>query len=170
VNPNRLLVIDDDPGICDFIQDVALNVRFDVRVANTEEVFRRAYFDFSPSVIILDLQMPTTDGIELLRFLAEDGCQAGILLASGVDINVLGAAHRLGAAHSLKMLGMLKKPFDVSRLEILLAKTSKRERTVTQESVAQSIAAGEVVIHYQPRSSCPAGPSRRWNRPRRWSA
>ena len=85
----RLLVIDDEPAICDFVKEVAEESGFEVVIAANFDQFGAAYGSFEPSVIVLDLRMPEVDGIELLRFLAEEKCRAHILLMSGLDQKVL---------------------------------------------------------------------------------
>ena len=50
-----------------------------------------------PDVILLDLNLQDTDGVELLRKLVDRGSKAHVLLTSGVDERVLSAAYELGA-------------------------------------------------------------------------
>ena len=63
---NRLLVVDDDPAICDFVKEVAEENGFDVATAENFDQFSAGYRSFRPSVIVLDLVLPRVDGIELL--------------------------------------------------------------------------------------------------------
>jgi CheY-like chemotaxis protein len=71
-------------------------------------------------MVVLDLGMPGMDGIELLRFLAEQGFQSPVLIISGFDRRVLESAFRLGEAHGLTMVGPLEKPVRLEKLEALL--------------------------------------------------
>src|SRR5512136_587041 len=80
-NGNRLLVVDDQPDILDFVGQVAESVGYDVRLANDAKQFREAVHAFRPSLMILDLQMPQTDGIELIRELGAVGTRASILIS-----------------------------------------------------------------------------------------
>ncbi|MFQ5993689.1 MAG: EAL domain-containing protein [Acidiferrobacterales bacterium] len=153
VKPNRLLVIDDEPGICEFIKDVAEENEFEVNVATGLKEFQRIYRSFSPTVIILDLVMPEADGIEVLRFLAGDRCRAQIFVASGVDPKVLGTAKRVGDAQGLHMSGVLRKPIMVSDLEALLRKISQRQQTTTEEGLSTAIEKNQLVVYYQPKVS-----------------
>ena len=68
----------------------------------------------------LDLGMPGMDGVELLRFLAEQDFQAPVLIISGFDRRVLESAFRLGEALGLTMAGPLEKPVRLEELENLL--------------------------------------------------
>ena len=151
MNSNRLLVIDDEPGICEFITEVAEGVGFEAKATTTPDDFRTVYRTFSPTAIILDLVMPETDGVELLRFLADDHCRAQVLVASGVDPKVLATAKRLGDAHGLRMSGVLEKPIMVPDLEALLRKASQAQKSITEQGLRQAIDNRELVIHYQPK-------------------
>ena len=80
----RLLVIDDEAEIMRFIGEVGSGQGFEVRLSGNADQFRRAIQEFDPSFIVMDLQMPDADGIELIRDLADEECQAAILLISGL--------------------------------------------------------------------------------------
>jgi FixJ family two-component response regulator len=60
--------------------------------------------------------LPRSDGVELLRFLAEEKSRALILPISGFDERVLEAAMRLGTALGLRMAGPLQKPVRLQQL------------------------------------------------------
>jgi len=113
---NKLLVIDDEPEVCELIKNVAEDIDFEVSVAATATEFQSCFRDFDPSVIVIDLHMPQVDGGELLRFRGEETCSAGIILISGADKGVLATSHRLGDSYGLNMLGALQKPFDIAAL------------------------------------------------------
>ena len=171
---NRLLVIDDEPAICDFVKDVAEEQGFDVATANNFDQFTAAHRSFEPSVIVLDLRMPEVDGIELLRFLAKEKCRAQIVLISGLDQKVLHTASQLGATHGLKMLDALQKPILVPELERVLGRVSGEARPITERDLGEAISAGELVVHYQPKVKLGSKGSRevgslealvRWDRP-----
>ena len=92
MNPNRLLVTDDEEDIREFICAVAEESGFDVAAAEDFERFQSIHGSFNPSLIVLDLQIPGVDGIELLRFLASERSRAHILLVSGMDSRIIHTA------------------------------------------------------------------------------
>jgi len=71
-------------------------------------------------VVALDLGMPGMDGVELIRFLADQDYRAPVLIVSGFDRRVLESAFRLGEALGLNMAGPLEKPVRLEALETLL--------------------------------------------------
>ena len=151
MNSNRLLVIDDEPEICEFIKEVAEGVDYEVLITSAPDKFRAAYRSFSPTAIILDLVMPEADGAELLRFLAEADCRAQVMVASGVDPRVLATAKRLGDSHGLRMSGVLRKPIMVPELEALLKNASESQKSISEQGLRQAIDDRQLVVYYQPR-------------------
>ena len=117
---NKLLVIDDQPDLCEFISEAAAGLGFESLAVTEPDAFRRAVQDFQPTVVVLDLQMPGADGIELLRYLGERGSKAQVLVASGMDQRVLATAQQIGKAQGLTMLGALQKPILLADLEVML--------------------------------------------------
>ncbi len=151
--PNRLLVIDDEPDICDFIAEVAEDLGFDTTVTDSPDEFRNCVSSYAPTVIALDLQMPRADGVELLRFLAEESCPAHILVASGMDSRVLATAEELGTSRGLKMLGSLQKPIELEHLEGALKRAMREQRNITVEALDEAILTGQLVVHFQPKAA-----------------
>lgn len=117
----QLLVCDDEPQIGDFIRRIAEDLGYRVHFTAQAQGFPPLYRTVDPDVVILDLVMPDTDGIELLRFLAREACRAKIVLMSGFNPRMLDAAQLLGEAHSLHMAGVVAKPVRAAELRELLA-------------------------------------------------
>ena len=116
----RLLVVDDDPLVGNVAKRIAEKIGFEVLTITDGESFKAAYEHFRPDVVSLDLSMPGCDGIELLRYLADIGCRAQILIASGFDSKVLKSARELGTAHGLNMAGVITKPMRAAEIRSVL--------------------------------------------------
>jgi EAL domain-containing protein (putative c-di-GMP-specific phosphodiesterase class I) len=148
---NRLLVVDDQPDILDFVGQVAEGLGFTVHLANNAAEFRAAVGDFKPTVMILDLQMPQTDGVELIRELGRSGTKAAILISSGMDQRVLASAEQLGVAHGLTMVGILQKPIMLADLEAVLQRHLLAPKVATEEDLRRAIDRAQLMVHYQPK-------------------
>lgn len=103
MTPRRLLVIDDEPGFCNFVREVAEGVGFDVIIASGAEEFRHAYSEKDPAVVVVDVVMPDVDGIELVKWLGEQGCSAHILVMTGYNPQYADAAVILGDVQGLSI-------------------------------------------------------------------
>ncbi|HUG46068.1 MAG TPA: response regulator [Sphingomicrobium sp.] len=119
----RLLVIDDEPALAQFVAQVARDCGFAPILTSNDRDFRDAVVAKRPDMVVLDLGMPGMDGVELLRFLAAEGQSAPVLIISGFDRRVLESAFRLGEALGLTMVGPLEKPVRAEDLETLLKAT-----------------------------------------------
>ena len=112
----RLLLIDDELSVARFIAHAAEECGYEAIITVTAESFRSQYLACDPGVVVLDLALPRSDGVELLRFLAEEKSSALVLPISGFDERVLEAAMRLGMALGLRMTGPLQKPVRLQQL------------------------------------------------------
>jgi DNA-binding response OmpR family regulator len=116
----RLLLIDDEPVLADFLANAARECGFEPVITAEDEQFRNEFNRERPNMVALDLGMPGMDGVELLRFLADADYRSPVLIVSGFDRRVLESAFRLGEALGLNMAGPLEKPVRLERLESLL--------------------------------------------------
>jgi EAL domain-containing protein (putative c-di-GMP-specific phosphodiesterase class I) len=115
------------------------------------------------NILILDLQMPKIDGIEVIRHLAKMENSPELILMSGQDSSVLSGAENLAVAHSLVVRGTLEKPLSIARLRGLLeSQTTIRRAKLTEDitSTVRDISAEELrealdldqfVLRYQPK-------------------
>jgi EAL domain-containing protein (putative c-di-GMP-specific phosphodiesterase class I) len=150
---NKLLIMDDDLDVSAYFRDVAESLGFTVRVLNDPIHFFDTVETIKPDVIILDLQMPHHDGIELLRGLGQRDCESLIFIASGLDGRVLTTAEQLGTTLGLSIAGTFCKPVELETLRPMLQRHRKYERVLTADDLAYAIDAGQLVVHYLPQAS-----------------
>ena len=120
----RLLAIDDDPEVCEFLEDAAGSLGFEVRSVSNPQEGDDVYRAIQPTVIALDLVMPERDGIQVLRFLAAEGCEALIAMMSGPDQPMVHRAISLGEALGLNLTEPLRKPIRLADLRSVLKKVA----------------------------------------------
>jgi len=116
----RLLLIDDEPALAAFVAKAADLCGFEPTIAERDQEFRDSFHDQRPHMVALDLGMPGMDGVQLLRFLADEGFEDPVLIISGFDRRVLDSAFRLGTTLGLQMVGPLEKPARLEELEEIL--------------------------------------------------
>ena len=168
----RLLLIDDSPDIGDLIAVIAAPLGFACEQAVTFAAFKEllaadAASDSDAAVIVVDLIMPGTDGIEVLRYLAEQKCRAGILLLSGANRRVLAVAEEMARASNLKVLGGLGKPIARPQLEAILRREASAvvpgsmrqpaEHLISEEELRRAITEDQFVLHGQPQIDIKTG-------------
>jgi DNA-binding NtrC family response regulator len=108
----RVLVVDDEADIRTLIKDILSDEGYGVTVAGDAEAARKARASTRFDLVLLDIWMPDTDGITLLREWSEDGdlnCPVVIMSGHGtVDTAV--EATRLGA------VDFVEKPLSIAKL------------------------------------------------------
>lgn len=152
---NRLLIIDDEAGVREFVRDAAEEMGYEVIATGTPEEFFAAQLAFAPTVMLIDLMMPDTDGVEILRALAERPCEGRIALISGADGRVLKTAHRVGEQYGLSMIGTVQKPVSLETLEDLLQSAwvgdDPCRGNITDADIGEAIRQQQFVLYYQPK-------------------
>ena len=108
----HVLVVDDEADIRALIQEILTDESYEVTVAADAAEARSARDTAKPDLILLDIWMPDTDGISLLREWSEQGnldCPVVIMSGHGtVDTAV--EATRLGA------FDFVEKPLSIAKL------------------------------------------------------
>ena len=116
----QLLLIDDEPALAAFVAKAAELCGYAPVIAEQDAQFRQKFLENRPQMVALDLGMPGMDGVELIRFLADQDFTEPVLIISGFDRRVLESAYRLGEALGLNMVGPLEKPARLDELEAIL--------------------------------------------------
>ena len=137
---DRLLIIDDEPEIGDFVVRVAKLAGYEAMATTESSAFRKLVVEWAPSHIVLDLMVPEVDGIELFRFLADRKSRARIVILSGVGHDILEASRRLGTARGLDIVATVAKPVRASELGGLLrqVKTDRKSTRLNSSHIQKS--------------------------------
>lgn len=152
-----LVVVDDELAFGNFVGRVATDVGYDVRIASCAHEFRQSIRELSPAVLVIDLQMPDVDGIELLHELGEQQCKAKIVMVSGMDSRLIESSSRMGAEMGLSMAGSFSKPIRATELKQLLSKLLPVSVKITPETLKSAIADDSLFLAYQPKIGIKTG-------------
>ncbi len=109
---SEVLVVDDEPGIRDLLQEILADEGYEVRVAENGEQARAALRSKSPDVILLDIWMPDVDGLSLLK----EWVAAGQLTMPVVMMSGHGTIHTAVEATRLGACDFLEKPIPYKKL------------------------------------------------------
>ncbi|MFI4985807.1 MAG: EAL domain-containing protein [Alphaproteobacteria bacterium] len=141
----HLLVLDDEERIASFIVAVARGAGWSAEAATEEISFQAMFRRCLPDLVMLDLQLGISDGVEQLRFLQREDYRGDIVLVSGFDRRVLTATEQLGTSLGLVIAGVLEKPARASEVRTFLRDTTRHAGVpgsvdVPQRSAAKSSA------------------------------
>lgn len=106
-----IMVIDDDDLVRDSLKTLLKSAGFKAEVFDSAERFLTSGFHLIDSLLVLDIQMPDMNGLELQRHLAETGVAIPIIfITANEDNKVRTKAMALGAE------AVLQKPFEDNTL------------------------------------------------------
>jgi DNA-binding NtrC family response regulator len=108
---NRLLVVDDEPGITRLIEAAARKLPFEVMSINDTDQFEKAIELIKPTIIFLDVAMPGRDGLELIGHLAARNYPGKVVVMSGSNPRYIQMSSAIGTTRGLLIAGTLAKPF-----------------------------------------------------------
>jgi EAL domain-containing protein (putative c-di-GMP-specific phosphodiesterase class I)/DNA-binding CsgD family transcriptional regulator/CheY-like chemotaxis protein len=146
----RVLVFDDDAAVGRLAVRVATMSGMDATAVTDADSFAQRLRTEPPQVVMLDLQLGETDGVEQLRLLAERRYGGVLVLMSGFDARVLSTARALGQSLGLKVEAVLEKPLRVAALETVLRRLRTAGQSPSAERLLEAIANDELVLDFQP--------------------
>ena len=120
VQEKRLLICDDEAAFGRFVQNVAEDLGYEVRVTTEGHAFIEEYGSFEPTTIVLDMIMPGMDGNELVLWLAKERCTARVIIITGYTPDYARHAKILAEFKGLGPVTTLHKPVEVSTLRAAL--------------------------------------------------
>ena len=112
-----VLVIDDDPGIRDYLETLATRQGYAVYTAADGETALAGLDMTAPDLITLDAVLPGMDGLETLRRIKQRIPEVPVIMLSGH-----GQARTIVEAMRLGATDFLRKPFEVEELELAFRK------------------------------------------------
>jgi DNA-binding NtrC family response regulator len=115
----RILIIDDDPQILAGLQAL-LTDDWEVKTASTGREAIPAFAEFSPDVVLLDVELPDFSGIDLLHQFKMYSETAAVIMMSGV-----GNLERVIESMKLGAETFLQKPFEYDTLVLTLEQTAR---------------------------------------------
>jgi EAL domain-containing protein (putative c-di-GMP-specific phosphodiesterase class I) len=145
-----LLGLDDDPDIGELIRTIGANAGFLVETSTVPGVFKEALRKLRPDVVVLDLQMPAMDGVQMLRWLAEEAIDAGVVLVSGMDERTIASAEQFGVSRGVRVLGTLQKPFTAEDMLEKLLFARAATQALTAADLHNAIDRRELRVLFQP--------------------
>lgn len=111
-----ILVVDNDPEICDMISRAGTAQGFNVATATESRLFGALFERLSPKIIMLDIFMPDIDGIELIGWLITEGFDGKVIVMSGHDPVYMQFAELYAEIKGKFEIAVLPKPFSLQQL------------------------------------------------------
>lgn len=113
-----ILIVDDNPQNLKLARVILVAAGYDVRTATDAEEAIETLSTFLPRLILMDLQLPGMDGLELTRRLKADPARSHIVILALTAYAMKGDEEKARAAGCD---GYITKPIDTDALPVLVA-------------------------------------------------
>lgn len=187
---NRLLIVDDDPLICKTLENIAEKAGFEVMSTDSAFSFFAQLELFNPSLVLLNIEMLSLNGMDVILRLAELDSQAKLIITNTHQRDQIDEATQNATKNGLRVLGVLEKPFSAANLKYLLtlhlsqfdktlnlspeqSEPNGSDWTPTLEDIIRVVENDEITLNFQPKLLCSNGSIlgfevlARWNVPGR---
>ena len=130
----QILVVDDEIGIRELLSEILFDEGYQVHMAENAEQARAFRNEREPDLVLLDIWMPDTDGITLLKeWVEQDLLTMPVVMMSGHGtIETAVEATRIGA------VDFLEKPISLQKLLNTVAKAIKEGAARPQPLVVET--------------------------------
>ncbi len=164
----EIFIIDDEEQIAEMLGEVVSLSGFNANIYTDATLFFKESKFNNQSIIILDLNMPKMDGIEVIRELSKSNCRASLILMSGYDVSVLHSAEKLANAHKLEVMTSIMKPIKLDQLlDVLVSHRSTLTNTKsvkegngyipTATDLLTGIESDQLILNFQPQIDIQTG-------------
>ncbi|AAZ95972.1 Two Component Transcriptional Regulator, Fis family [Thiobacillus denitrificans ATCC 25259] len=133
----HILVVDDEVGIRELLSEILTDEGYDVHLAENAEAARAFRAQRRPDLVLLDIWMPDTDGVTLLKEWAGGGqlTMPVVMMSGHGTIDTAVEATRLGAAD------FLEKPVALAKLIDTVNKAIKRGVALPRRAPSMDLSA-----------------------------
>ncbi|MBI3147865.1 MAG: sigma-54-dependent Fis family transcriptional regulator [Betaproteobacteria bacterium] len=137
-----ILVVDDEVGIRELLSEILADEGYAVRCAENAQQARAMRSDCQPALVLLDIWMPDTDGVSLLREWAANGqlTMPVVMMSGHGTIETAVEATRIGA------VDFLEKPVGLQKLLATVQRALKLGTGGERSEVDLSILGGSSSI------------------------
>ena len=132
MSANQILVVDDEVGIRELLFEILRDEGYGVRLAENAQTARSARKEMRPDLVLLDIWMPDTDGITLLKEWAGSGLltMPVVMMSGHGTIDFAVEATRIGA------FDFLEKPISLPKLLATVGKALAGGRALPKTGLA----------------------------------
>jgi DNA-binding NtrC family response regulator len=120
--PMRILIVDDDRAICDYMQTLLERDGYHVKTLSDPTGVSPELKKSDYHLVILDLMMPKRDGIEVLREIRKQDKDIAVVIFTGYpNLDTAVASMKLDA------VDYIKKPFNVDEFRSVIARVMRKK-------------------------------------------
>ena len=150
-NLTRILAVDDDPAVLRYVRDALSRAGYAPVVTTDPNDALRIVESDRPRLVLLDLMLPGSDGIELMKSILEIAEVPVIFLSAYGRDEIIARAIEAGAAD------YMVKPFSPTELVARVRGAMRRRLVASTGEPSEPFVLGDLVIDYAERRVSVAG-------------
>ena len=151
VNRPRILVVDDDPQTLRYVRDALSRAGYSPTVTADPREVPRLMEEEEPELMLLDLILPGTDGIVLMKSIREMADVPVIFISAYGQDQAIARAFEMGAAD------YVVKPFSPTELVARIQAALRRQAVPTLAAPGEPYVVGDLTVDYAERRVSVAG-------------
>ena len=150
-NRIRVLAVDDDPQSLWYVRDVLRDAGYTPTVTGDPEQVPSLLAEHKPHLVLLDLMLPGTDGIQLLANVPE------LARIPVMFLSAYGRDHTIARALEAGAVDYIVKPFSPTELIARIQVALRQQAAPKSEAPSEPYQVGELTINYDNRTAAVAG-------------
>ena len=143
----RILTVDDDPQTLRYVRDTLEDAGYEAHMTGDPDALRQLIAQHRPHLILLDLMLPETDGMELMAQLPT------LRELPVIFLSAYGGDERVAAALELGADDYIVKPFSptelVARIKTVLRRAVDNQEPEPATDPAEPVSWGALTIDYR---------------------
>ena len=146
-----ILVVDDDPQTLRYVRDTLSNAGYAPVVTGDPEEVDRLIQENDPQVVLLDMMLPGTDGVELMKSILE------VVDVPVIFLSAYGQEELVARAFDMGAVDYVVKPFSPTELAARIRAALRRRAEPYRAEPSEPYILGDLTINYAERSVAVAG-------------
>lgn len=119
--PKKIIIIDDEPSVCDILKKLFTKEGYKVTAETDAEKGMDAVKKEKPDCLLLDIKMPKVDGIDLLAKIKKFDPSIIVIMITGY-----GTLESAMESMKLGAFDYITKPFDMDYIKSLVMKSLEK--------------------------------------------
>ena len=120
INTSRVLLVEDNISLATVYQSYLLEQPYEVTHAPDMAEARDHLSKFTPDIVLLDLELPDGNGLEILKQMTQEQRKAEVIMMAAY-----GSSDLAFDAVNIGAFDFLTKPFDAARLLVTMENAKK---------------------------------------------
>ena len=147
---SSVMIVEDDDGLSFLLGKACANIGLDTVIHRDAAELLHQSKVTPPDILVLDLNLGTTSGIDCLEKLLTDGFRGQVILISGCDQRVCKFSQQVCTHMGANVLDVLEKPFSMTRFINVIEQALTASSAISVEALRDGLNKDEFVPFFQP--------------------